>query len=287
MCIRDRSQDGSLIFHGFDDKLQILDFDTFKKFESLENTKTVSEFTLDSEIQTVKLINDTNLIVATRTTLSAINLLQGQVINSFDLYPFVNGVYKNGHLDRLITCDEKTGNIALVVNQQLTDFEGIPTTKYKSRIIIFDSELSRKLGNFTHCEYISWIGWNYDTDFIFLDINSTLGVVGTTVNTQLSDEVNNESIMDGLVSSTTTSTVSNTDAFAEQLKKLTSRGKKSAARNNNADSNDEDEEDITLEFINGEKKDKLVNMNSFTSMFDNIQNVQMDTFFDRVMKVIT
>ncbi|CAI4038888.1 hypothetical protein SMKI_06G2380 [Saccharomyces mikatae IFO 1815] len=281
------SQDGSLIFHGFDDKLQILDFDTFKKFESLENTKTVSEFTLDSEIQTVKLINDTNLIVATRTTLSAINLLQGQVINSFDLYPFVNGVYKNGHLDRLITCDEKTGNIALVVNQQLTDFEGIPTTKYKSRIIIFDSELSRKLGNFTHCEYISWIGWNYDTDFIFLDINSTLGVVGTTVNTQLSDEVNNESIMDGLVSSTTTSTVSNTDAFAEQLKKLTSRGKKSAARNNNADSNDEDEEDITLEFINGEKKDKLVNMNSFTSMFDNIQNVQMDTFFDRVMKVIT
>ncbi|EDN61018.1 U3 snoRNP protein [Saccharomyces cerevisiae YJM789] len=281
------SQDGSLIFHGFDDKLQILDFDTFKKFESLENTKTVSEFTLDSEIQTVKLINDTNLIVATRTTLNAINLLQGQVINSFDLYPFVNGVYKNGHMDRLITCDERTGNIALVINQQLTDLDGVPTINYKSRIIIFDSDLSTKLGNFTHHEYISWIGWNYDTDFIFLDIESTLGVVGTTVNTQLSDEVNNEGILDGLVSNTITTSASNSDIFAEQLHKLSSRGKKSDTRDKNTNDNDEDEEDIALEFINGEKKDKLVNMNSFTSMFDNIQNVQMDTFFDRVMKVIT
>ncbi|CAI4526082.1 AFI_G0024370.mRNA.1.CDS.1 [Saccharomyces cerevisiae] len=281
------SQDGSLIFHGFDDKLQILDFDTFKKFESLENTKTVSEFTLDSEIQTVKLINDTNLIVATRTTLNAINLLRGQVINSFDLYPFVNGVYKNGHMDRLITCDERTGNIALVINQQLTDLDGVPTINYKSRIIIFDSDLSTKLGNFTHHEYISWIGWNYDTDFIFLDIESTLGVVGTTVNTQLSDEVNNEGILDGLVSNTITTSASNSDIFAEQLHKLSSRGKKSDTRDKNTNDNDEDEEDIALEFINGEKKDKLVNMNSFTSMFDNIQNVQMDTFFDRVMKVLT
>ena len=220
------SQDGSLIFHGFDDKLQILDFDTFKKFESLENTKTVSEFTLDSEIQTVKLINDTNLIVATRTTLNAINLLRGQVINSFDLYPFVNGVYKNGYMDRLITCDERTGNIALVINQQLTDLDGVPTINYKSRIIIFDSDLSTKLGNFTHHEYISWIGWNYDTDFIFLDIESTLGVVGTTVNTQLSNEVNNEGILDGLVSNTITTSASNSDIFAEQLHKLSSRGEK-------------------------------------------------------------
>ncbi|CAI4052880.1 hypothetical protein N7582_005584 [Saccharomyces uvarum] len=280
------SQDGSLVFHGFDDKLQILDFDTFKKFESLENTKTISEFTLDSEIQTIKLINDTNLIVATRTTLNAINLLQGQIINSFDLYPFVNGVYKNGHLDRLITCDEKSGNIALVINQQLTNLEGVPTTNYKSRIIIFDSDLSTKLGNFTHHEYISWIGWNYDTDFIFLDIESTLGVVGTTVNTQLSDEVNNEGILDGLMNNTTGTLASSNDVFAEQLNQLSSRGK-SDASDKDANGNDEDEEDITLEFINGEKKDKLVNMNSFTSMFDNIQNVQMDTFFDRVMKVIT
>ncbi|CAI4053171.1 Nan1p SKDI_16G1490 [Saccharomyces kudriavzevii IFO 1802] len=281
------SQDGSLIFHGFDDKLQILDFDTFKKFESLENTKTVSEFTLDSEIQTIKLINDTFLIVATRTTLNAINLLQGRIISSFDLYPFVNGVYKNGHLDRLITCDEKTGNIALVINQQLTDSEGAPTTDYKSRIIIFDSNLSTKLGNFTHHEYVSWIGWNYDTDFIFLDIESTLGVVGTTVNTQLSDEVNNEGILDGLVNTTTVTSTSNNDVFAEQLSQLSSRCRKSDTNDKNANGNDEDEEDITLDFINGEKKDKLINMNSFTSMFDNIQNVQMDTFFDRVMKVIT
>lgn len=168
----------------------------------------------------------------------------------------------------------------------MTNLEGVPTTNYKSRIIIFDSDLSTKLGNFTHHEYISWIGWNYDTDFIFLDIESTLGVVGTTVNTQLSDEVNNEGILDGLMNNTTGTLASSNDVFAEQLNQLSSRGK-SDASDKDANGNDEDEEDITLEFINGEKKDKLVNMNSFTSMFDNIQNVQMDTFFDRVMKVIT
>lgn len=111
-----------------------------------------------------------------------------------------------------------------------------------------------------------------------MDIESTLGVVGTTVNTQLSDEVNNEGILDGLMNNTTGTLASSNDVFAEQLNQLSSRGK-SDASDKDANGNDEDEEDITLEFINGEKKDKLVNMNSFTSMFDNIQNVQMDTIF--------
>ena len=88
------------------------------------------------------------------------------------------------------------------------------------------------------------------------------------------------------MNNTTGTLASSNDVFAEQLNQLSSRGK-SDASDKDANGNDEDEEDITLEFINGEKKDKLVNMNSFTSMFDNIQNVQMDTFFDRVMKVIT
>lgn len=265
------SQDGSLIFHAFDEKLFILDFDTFKLFDS-ENTS--NEVNLDSEVQAIKLINNTNLIVATRTSLNVFNLLKGEITSSFDLYPYVDGIYKNGHLERLISCDEKTGTVALVINQRLKDFEGNPSVNYKSRIIVFDNNLSKKLGSFTHFEYVSWIGWNYDTDFIFLDTECRLGVVGTTVNTEMSDEANKEGILDDLQNGT--------NDFASQLQKLSSS--KSA---NGVAKAEEGEDEIALEFINGDKNDKLINMNSFTSMLDNFQNVQMDTLFDRVMRVIT
>ncbi|CAI4861174.1 CRB_1a_G0054770.mRNA.1.CDS.1 [Saccharomyces cerevisiae] len=114
-------------------------------------------------------------------------------------------------MDRLITCDERTGNIALVINQQLTDLDGVPTINYKSRIIIFDSDLSTnwvilRIMN----TYLGLVGIMILIS-IFLDIESTLGVVGTTVNTQLSDEVNNEGILDGLVSNTITTSASNSD----------------------------------------------------------------------------
>lgn len=264
------SQDGSLIFHAFDEKLFILDFETFRMFES---NNTASEFSLDSDVQAIKLINNTNLIIATRTTLNVFNLLKGEITNSFDLFPYVNGVYKNGHLNRLISCDEKTGTVALVINQKLKDENGNPSIDYKSRVIVFDNDLSSKLGSFTHSEYISWIGWNYDTDFIFLDTECRLGVVGTTVNTEMSDEINKEGILDDLQNGS--------NDFASQLEQL------SSSKNADGKDRDDEEEEIALEFINSDKNDKLINMNSFTSMLDNFQNVQMDTLFDRVMRVIT
>lgn len=268
------SQDGSLIFHGFDEKLFTIDFDTFAPFKDSASSTANNEFNLDSEIQAIKVINNTNLVVATRTTLNTINLLQGQMVNSFDLYPYVNGVYKNGHLDRLIGCDEKTGRVALVINQQYKDDTLKLAMGYKARILIFNADLSSRLGIFTHSEYISWIGWNHDTDFIFVDIQSRLGVVGTTINTEMLDEVDNDIILDNLQPGK--------NDFQEQMLKLSS-----SKRTDEIAANQGPEDDIALEFINGDRKDKLINMNSFTTMFENIQNVQMDTLFDRVMKVIT
>ncbi|CCC69135.1 hypothetical protein NCAS_0C01450 [Naumovozyma castellii] len=262
------SHDGSLILHGFDDKLTIVDFETFSKLDE-------NEFVFDSEIQTIKFVNDSNLIVATKTTLSIINLLMGKIINSFDLYPFINGIYKNGHLDRLIACDEVNGKVALVINQQVKG-----TTSFKSNILVFNADLSSKIGSFTHDEYISWIGWNYDSDFIFLDIESRLGVVGTTVNTEMLDEVNKEGILDGLTSDNGNAIEGS--EFTEQLRKLSSNLNKRSLTNE-----DEDQEDIELEFVNGAKNEKGINMNSFISMFENIQNVQMDTLFDSVIKTLT
>lgn len=260
------SSDGSLVFHGFDDKLQVLDFETLRKFDS-----PLCEFNLDFGIQAILLSNDTTLIVATKTTLYAIDVLQGEITYSYDLYPFIDGVYKNSHMSRLITCNNKTGQIALAVNMQSVDESQNKTLQYKSNILIFSSDLSEKIGTYQHDEYIAWIEWNHDSDFFFLDIQSRLGVVGVTVSTEMSDEVNNEGVFDNLANESSRN-------FHDQLRKLTA--------SKATQDIDEDQQDIDLEFINGNFANKAINMNSFTSMMDNIQNIQMDTLFDRVMKVL-
>lgn len=265
------SLDGSLIFHAFDDKVTVIEFAAFKKFYE-DSAKALNEFTMDSAIQSIMLVNDSNLIVATQTSLNSINLLLGVVESSFDLYPFVNGVYKNGHASRLISCDEKNGRVALVVNHKVLDAEGRPTLNYASHVLVFNSDLSQKLGAFEHDEYISCIRWNFDTDFIFLDTKNRLGVVSTTTSPEMLDEVDKEGALDQLAS----------NEFEIELQKLT-RAQKAQGLEPETD----EKEEALLDFINGDKSGKLINMNSFTSMFENIENVQMDTLFDRVMKVIT
>ncbi|CCF59677.1 hypothetical protein KAFR_0H02680 [Kazachstania africana CBS 2517] len=276
------SKDGSLLFHGFDDKLQIIDFETFRK---LENTNVddndddfVNEFTFDSEIQTIKLIGETSLLVATKATLNVIDLLLGKIINSFDIYPYVNGIYKNGNLERLITCDETNGKIAIVINKQSKD----KATSFKSHVLVFNSNLSKKLGSFTHDEYIAWIGWNYDTDFIFLDIESRLGVIGTTVTNEIMlDESNKEGILDGL---TTENDHADKNSYLEELRKLSIR--KTNIMKGLKNDNEDVEEILDGETIQNSIHTKI-NMNSFTNMFDNLQNIEMETLFDSVLKTLS
>ncbi|CCE64025.1 hypothetical protein TPHA_0G01890 [Tetrapisispora phaffii CBS 4417] len=279
------SQDGSLIFHGFEDKFTIIDFETFKKLDQVsqnENDRFTTEMNLDSEIQSIKVVNESTVIIATQTAFSSFDLLKGVFVNSFDIYPFTQGVYKNGHLDRLISCDEESGKIAIAINEHTPD-NGSSDINYKSRIIIFNSDLSEKTGIFTHNNYVSWLSWNYDTDFIFLDIGCKLGMVGTTVNSEMLDEVNNEKA---------SRTSVNDNNFSVRLSKLTSlknslnAGQDKYKKESSAIEVDMDDEDSKLEFINGDNKEGIINMSSFTSMFDNIQNIQMETLFDRVMKVI-
>lgn len=264
------SFDGSLVFHAFDDKVTVLDFNAFRKFRE-DSDDVLNELTMDSAVQAMMLVNDSNLIIATQTTLSSVNLLRGTVEHSFDLYPFVNGVYKNGNMARLISCDEKNGRVALVINKQVLDKEQ-PTMKYTSHVIVFNANLSDKLESFEHDEYISCIRWNHDTDFIFLDTKNRLGVISATTSSEMLDEVDKEGALDQLAS----------NPFEAELQKLAH-----VQRAQKAEDDGLDEEDASFDFINGEKTGKVLNMNSFTSMFENIENVQMDTLFDRVLKVIS
>ncbi|SCU89475.1 LAFA_0E18338g1_1 [Lachancea sp. 'fantastica'] len=270
------SFDGSLIFHAFDDKVTVLDFNSFEKFKKFSEDA-FNEFTMDSSVQSIMLVNDSNLIVATQTTLNSVNLLLGQVEATFDLFPYVNGVYKNGHLARLMSCDENNGRVALVVNQQNKDSGKSAASDHSSRVFVFNADLTQKLGSFQHNEYISCIRWNHDTDFIFLDIKNRLGVVSTTTSAEMFEEVDKDAVMDLL----------DPTRFEVELKKLSSGNKNVANGNGGHEAEEEEEEEANLDFINGEKSQKLLNMNSFTSMFENLGNVQMDTLFDRVLKVIS
>ncbi|CAB4252742.1 Nan1p [Maudiozyma barnettii] len=310
------SRDGSLVFHGFGDKLQIIDFDNFKRVDFNDNDNNdvsmTAEFSMDSEIQAVKMIGEKNLIIATKTSLNVIDLLLGKIINGFDLYPYVNGVYKNGHLDRLISCDDKSEKMAIVINEQVKDDEGKNTLDYKSHIIVFNSDLSQKLDSFTHDEYISWISWNHDTDFIFVDIQSRFGIVGTTVNTEMADETNREDILDGIANNSTNGTSNNngnnnnnnsinvveqsaeqtlstSDSYLTKLKELSHKKSNISinGKTNQIEANS-DAMEIEEEIISGNRSNDMgINMNSFTNMFENIQNVPMDTLFDSVMKALS
>lgn len=265
------SLDGSLIFHAFEDKLSTIEFSEFKLLED-ENELPI-ERTLDTPIQALTLVNDSTLIISTKTSLHSFNLLTQCTISSFDIYPYVNGVYKPGHFARLLACDANTGRIALAINQQAAGTDGNPTLQHKANILIFNSDLTEKLGSFEHNEYISSLVWNYAADFIFMDIQSRLGIVSTTTSSEMVDESNNDQAFESL----------HPDSFSEKLQELTR--KKGLA---NTDAEDGVDEDIDLEFINGNlSQNKTINMNSFTSLFENIDNVQMNTLFDRVMKIIT
>lgn len=287
------SLDESLIFHAFDDKLQIIDFETFKLWTPPAESQITNEFSMDSQIQCLQLINESNLIIVTMTGLLVLDLLLGKIINGFDLYPYVNENFKNGHLNRLISCDEKNGKIALVINQR-EDSDKTTKIKFKSHVLVFNSNLTHQLGNFTHDQYIAWIGWNHDTDFFFIDVDSKLGIVSTTMNTEIADEVNKEGILDGLSLGMDVTTTNNNNPTAhtdylDELRKLAASKQKPLEQQDNStknNNNDDEDDDLTSEIINGERNTSTINMNSFSNMFENIQNVSMSTLFDNVIKTL-
>ncbi|KAK5774059.1 hypothetical protein RI543_004593 [Arxiozyma heterogenica] len=297
------SDDQSLIFHSFDDKLQIIDFDTFKLWVPPSESNITNEFSMDSQIQCLQLINQTNLIVVTMTSLLVLDLLLGKIVNGFDLYPYINTNFKNSHLKRLISCDYKDGKIVLVINQRDTNQcdDGddkrakMPNIQFKSNILVFNANLTHQLGKFTHDQYIAWIGWNHDTDFFFIDIDSRLGIVSTTMNTEIADEVNKEGILDGLSVGLTPSYVTDNiiaqNNYLDELRKLAASKKIPLEQQINSDRNrpniiDEDINDTDLDVINGEKTSSIINMNSFSNMFENIQDISMTTLFENVIKTL-
>lgn len=279
------ARDRSLIFHSFDDKLQIIDFNNFKIWSPPMESQMVNEYNMDSPIQCLQLINETKLIVMTLTSLLVLDLLLGKFVNGFDLYPFIKDNFKNGHHDRLISCDVKNDRFILVINERLN---GKNKLNWKATVMVFNADLTHQLGKFNHDQYISWIGWNHDTDFIFLDIDSKLGIVSTTMNTEIADEVNKEGVLDGLSLSLDGEVANNTipqnNDYLDELRKLAINKQKPISQSNNNKNTEEDpmEQDI----IDGERNSTMINMNSFSNMFENIQNISMNTLFENVIKTL-
>ena len=273
------SHDRSLVFHGFEDKLQIIDFETFRRVRS-DVIGFEGELTFDSDIQALRFVGDKYLIVATRTCLCAVDLLIGKMVEAFDLYDFVSGVYGTGSFDNLICCDDRAGKVAVVVHQRSDS----TNTDFTSHILIFNADLSKRLEHFVYDEYISWIGWNQDTDFIFLDIQSRLGIVGTTISADLmADEINREGTLDGLRETATNVESLNEDNYLARLRELAKE--KASLSVDLVSGKNNDNDDIDVEAINSSHRDgKMLNTSSFANIFDSVQNIKIEALFDSVLR---
>ena len=183
-------------------------------------------------------------------------------------------------LSNSICCDDRAGKVAVVVHQRSDS----TNTDFTSHILIFNADLSKRLEHFVYDEYISWIGWNQDTDFIFLDIQSRLGIVGTTISADLmADEINREGTLDGLRETATNVESLNEDNYLARLRELVKE--KTSLSVDLVSGKNNDNDDIDVEAINSSHRDgKMLNTSSFANIFDSVQNIKIEALFDSVLR---
>ncbi|KAL6944987.1 hypothetical protein ACO0QE_002430 [Hanseniaspora vineae] len=283
------SKDGSLIFQSFNDKLYIMDSSNFSKVGDQIFLQ------LDSNIQNMVLTtNNENLIICTMTSILCYNLLLGECTAGYDIYSYLNTVsgtngnktasatplYRPGNMKKLLAIDEKTSNVAVVFNMN----------NNTSKVMIFNEALTDIISTFDYKENISCISWNYDDTFVFVDTQSRIGVItavgiqGFTLDENVTanyhNGINNE---DKHAVGTSINTDTNEDEFNRDLKVLSKKASDFVKKTASSKNSFVDEEDL----VSGAKGSTTLNSNTFMGLFDNIENVQMETLFDSVAKILS
>ncbi|CAM9023543.1 unnamed protein product [Wickerhamomyces anomalus] len=224
----------------------IIPIDT-NTFEEIESSEIgVLQNISGSRIKYLDIV-DNNLIVLSKTTLKSINLLNMQ---ENDLVLSINPP-KNG--ENLITTNQSKNLIAVAVN-----YYNQESSKLNSKIFIFKPYTKIPVFIGDHDDYITSIQWNLENDFIFIDMKSRIGIVS---NSKISDDVE----------------VSQVD-YAQEMSILLQNAQSSSEiykQNDDVDNTGE---------INGYTKS--LDVNSFSNLYENLDSIQLETLFDRVMQVI-
>lgn len=239
------SDDSSLIFFGFAESIVIIDTATFDEIDTSE-TSVLSNIT-GSQIKDLQIV-DNQLCVLSKTSLKTINLLTMQ---ENDL---VLRVASPKHGENLICVNHEKSLICVAVN-----YFNAASSKIEAQVFVFTPYSKTPVYSAHHDEYICGIQWNYDTDFIFIDLRSRIGLVTTT---RLSEEPA-EQHMD--YAREMAVLLQRAQAEGELEKKKTQRSVVDGA-----------------EEMNGSKQ---LDVNSFAGLFDSV-DVQLSTLFERVMQVV-
>jgi NET1-associated nuclear protein 1 (U3 small nucleolar RNA-associated protein 17) len=236
------SDDASLIFLGFDDRIVVIDASTFEEIDTSE-TQVLANIT-GSAIKNLEIL-DNQLCVLSKTSLKSVNLLTMQ---ENDLVLRVASP-KNG--ENIICFNQDKSLICIAVNYFNNHFK-----KIQAKVFVFNPYSKIPVFQAHHDEYVCGIQWNFDTDFIFIDILSRIGLVTAT---RLAEEEDEQ--LD----------------YAREMAVLLQRaqGEGEIYKQVHSISNEEE--------INGRQQ---LDINSFAGLFESV-DVQLSTMFERVMQVIS
>ncbi|CCH43837.1 putative WD repeat-containing protein [Wickerhamomyces ciferrii] len=242
------SKDSSLIFLGFEDEIISIDTNTFEEIENPEINNKLQNIA-GSRIKSLDIV-DNNLIILSKTSIKSINLLN---LKENDLVLSVN---QPKHGENLITINHIKNLIAIAVN-----YFNPQTNKLNSKVFVFKPTSKTPIFIGDHDDYITSINWNFENDFIFIDIKSKIGLIS---NSKINN-IDNESaptIMD----------------YAQEMSILLNNAQSSSEIYKTQDEVDDSQE------INGQTKS--LDINSFNNLYENLNSIQLDTLFERVMQVI-
>lgn len=250
------SEDGSIIILGHEYSLTTI---STYNFEEIPHNFFKIPSLSGSKITSLNLV-DNNLIILSRTRLTSFNLLTGELN---DLVAKVNTT--NGGKN-LIAIDQINKLIILAVNYYNIDKQNI--NNINSKILIFKPNQLKPIKVLNYNQGISSIK-KFNTNFIFIDYDSRIGFINSPSSSQtieednLIDEMNNMLIK----AQANTNTINNTSISVNNGKQ------------NQTSTNDEDL-DESLQF------NKLIDVNSFQPVFENLEGIQINTLFDRIIKVV-
>lgn len=246
------SPDGSIIVLGHECLISLFNAQTF---EPIPNELFTIPSISGSRIRSLSIVNN-NLIVLSKTRLSSFNLLSGQ---SNELVVNVN---TNVGGKNLLAIDPINNLVCLAMNY----YELEPEFAIKSKVFVFKPD---QLAPVHICEYdqgISSIRY-FNSAFLFIDLNHRIGAIeSSSTSAVATSEGKNlvEDMKSMLISAQATADIINTRNVAVASK--------------NANGGSEFDDSLTT--------NKVMDLNTIQPIFENIEGIQLETLFDRIMKVI-
>lgn len=246
------SPDGSIIILGHECSISLYNAQTF---EPIPNEIFTIPSIAGSRIRSLSIV-DNNLIVLSKTRLSSFNLLTGQ------LNELVANVNTNVGGNNLITIDPINNLICLAVNYYNLE----PEFSLKSKILIFKPDQLKPIYVHIYDQGISSIRY-FNSSFIFVDLDYRIGIIESAATSAINSSEEKTLIKDMksmLISAQATADVINTRYVSATSEKH----------------NDINEIDSNL------TTHKVIDLNRIQPVFENIEGIQLETLFDRIMKVV-